>query len=248
MIRIGHKGAAALAPENTLPSIERALEVGVDMVEVDVVSLADGTLVLAHSDDLFEVSHGAARGRVTGESLAELREVAPDLPTLEEALALIAARDAAVQLDVKRPGYERDLVEAVRRHGLVERALVSSCFAETLRLVGRLEPGLRRGLTYPFDRLGVSSSRILRPAVWAGLTALRVTLPRRIGRLLTRADASVATLNHAVISAAVVRSCHARGAQVLAWTVDDPELVARLAALGVDGIISNDPRIVPATF
>src|SRR5918995_1015630 len=123
MMRIGHKGAAALAPENTLRSIERALEVGVDMVEVDVVSLADGTLVLAHSDDLVEVSHGAARGRITGESLAELREVAPDLPTLDEALALIAAHDAAVQLDVKRPGYERDLVEAVRSHGLVEQAL-----------------------------------------------------------------------------------------------------------------------------
>ena len=248
MIRIGHKGAAALAPENTLRSIERALEVGVDMVEVDVLSLADGTLVLAHSDDLFEVSHGAARGRVAGESLAELRELAPDLPTLDEALALIAAREAAVQLDVKRPGYERDLVEAVRRHGLVDGALVSSCFPETLRLVGHLEPGLRRGLTYPFDRLGVSSRRILRPAVWAALGVIRATLPRRIGRLLARADASVATLNHTVISAAVVRSCHARGAQVLAWTVDDPELVGRLAALGVDGIISNDPRIVPATF
>jgi glycerophosphoryl diester phosphodiesterase len=248
VIRIGHKGAAALAPENTLRSIERALEVGVDMVEVDVLSLADGTLVLAHSDDLHEVSHGAARGRVAGESLAELRQVAPDLPTLDEALALVAAREAAVQLDVKRPGYEEGLVEAVRRHGLVERTLVSSCYPETLRLVGQLEPGLRRGLTYPFDRLGVSSRRLLRPAVRVALGALRATLPRRIGRLLAAADASVATLNYTVISAAVVRSCHARGAEVLAWTVDDPDLAARLAALGVDGIISNDPRIVPATF
>ncbi len=202
MIRIGHKGAAALAPENTLRSIERALEVGVDMVEVDVLSLADGTLVLAHSDDL----------------------------------------------DVKRPGYEGSLVEAVRRHGLVGRTLVSSCYPQTLRLVGELEPGLRRGLTYPFDRHGVSSRRLLRPAVRVALGALRATLPRRIGCLLASADASVATLNYTVISAAVVRSCHARGAEVLAWTVDDPALAARLAALGVDGIISNDPRIVPATF
>lgn len=248
MIRIGHKGAAALAPENTLRSIERALEVGADMVEVDVVSLADGTLVLAHSDDLLEVSHGAAGGRITGESLAELRAVAPDLPTLDEALALVAARGAAAQLDVKHPGYERALVEAVRRHGLVERTLVSSCYPGTLRLVGQLEPGLRRGLTYPFDRLGVSSRRLLGPAVWLALAGLRATLPRRIGRLLARADASVAALNHSVITAAVVRSCHARGAQVLAWTVDDPELAVRLADLGVDGIISNDPRIVPATF
>jgi glycerophosphoryl diester phosphodiesterase len=248
MIRIGHKGAAALAPENTLRSLERALEVGVDMVEVDVLSLADGTLVLAHSDDLLEVSHGAARGRVGSESLAELRKLAPDLPTLDEALAFVAARAAAVQLDVKLPGYERPLVESVRRHGLVERTLVSSCFPAALRLVGELEPALRRGLTYPFDRRGISGRRFLRPAVWAGLRALRLALPRRIEELLRRADASVATLNHSVVSAAVVRRCHELGVQVHAWTVDDPRLAARLAALGVDGIITNDPRIFRVPF
>lgn len=226
MIRVGHRGAAALAPENTLASIERALEVGVDMVELDVVPLADGSLVLAHDPP----ADGAR------------------LPTLDEALALVRERDVDVLLDVKGPGYEAELAEAVRRHGWVERTLVSSCHAESVRLLGQLEPGLRRGLTYPFDRLGISSRRLLRPATRAGLAALRAALPRRIGGLLARADASVATLNHAVVSAAVVRSCHARGAQVLAWTVDDPALAARLAALGVDGIISDDPTVVPGTF
>jgi glycerophosphoryl diester phosphodiesterase len=226
VIRIGHKGAAALAPENTLRSLERALEVGVDMVEVDVVALADGTLLLAHDPP-------AARG---------------DLLTVDEALAFLASREVDVLLDVKRPGYERTLIEAVRHHGLVERTLVSSCYPGTVRLVGELEPGLRRGLTYPFDRLGVSSRRFLSPVVAAGLRAMRTTLPRRIARLLTRADASVATLNYAVISAAVVRTCHARGVQVLAWTVDDAAVAGRLAELGVDGIISNDPRVVPGTF
>ena len=248
MIRIGHKGAAALAPENTLRSIERALEVGVDMVEVDVVSLADGTLVLAHSDDLLEISHGAASGRVTGETLAELREVAPDLPTLDEALAFLAPRDTAVQLDVKQPGYERPLVEAVQRHGLVDRTLVSSCYAETLRRVGGLDQGIRRGLTYPFDRRGVSSRRMLRPAVAGALSVMRAALPRRIGGLLGRADASVATLHYGVISAGVVRRCHELGAQVLAWTVDDPRLVARLASLGVDGIVADDPQVFQLPF
>jgi len=226
VIRVGHRGAAALAPENTLASIERALEVGVDMVELDVVPLADGSLVLAHDPPV----DGAG------------------LPTLDEALALVREREVDVLLDVKGPGYEAELAAAVRRHGWVERTLVSSCHAESVRLLGQLEPGLRRGLTYPFDRLGISSRRLLRPATRAGLAALRAALPRRIGGLLARADASVATLNHAVVSAAVVRSCHARGAQVLAWTVDDPALAARLAALGVDGIISDDPTVVPGTF
>jgi glycerophosphoryl diester phosphodiesterase len=248
MIRIGHKGAAALAPENTLRSISRALELGVDMVEVDVLSLADGTLVLAHSDDLLEISHGTARGRVTEESLAELREVAPELPTLDEALALLAGSGAGVQLDVKAPGYERPLIEAVQRYGLAERTLVSSCYPEVLLLAGELEPALRRGLTYPFDRRGVSGRRFMRPAVRVALRGLRAALPRRIAGLLARADASVATLQYTVVSAAVVRRCHEAGAQVLAWTVDDPVLYARLADLGVDGVITNDPRIFPATF
>ncbi|MEX2211173.1 MAG: glycerophosphodiester phosphodiesterase [Gaiellaceae bacterium] len=248
MIRIGHKGAAALAPENTLRSIERALELGVDMVEVDVVPLADGTLVLAHSDDLLEVTHGAAPGRVTNESLAELRVLAPELPTLDEALAFMAGRDAGIQLDVKAPGYEEPLVKAVGRHGLAGRTLVSSCYAETLRTVARLDPRLRCGLTYPFDRRGVSTRSVLRPVVGTALRMLRAALPRRIGRLLARADATVAVLHYAVVSRAVVRRCHEHGAQVLVWTVDDPALCDRLAAVGVDGIITNDPRIFRGTL
>src|ERR671934_23258 len=86
--RVGHRGAAALAPENTLRSLELAVELGCDMLEFDVLSLSDGTLVLAHSTKLREVSHGAARGRIRGRTLGELRSVAPRLATLDEALAV----------------------------------------------------------------------------------------------------------------------------------------------------------------
>jgi len=68
--RVGHRGASALAPENTLRALELAVELGCDMLEFDVLDLSDGTLVLAHSDDLREVSHGAAAGRVRGRDLA----------------------------------------------------------------------------------------------------------------------------------------------------------------------------------
>jgi glycerophosphoryl diester phosphodiesterase len=241
VIRVGHRGAPLLAPENTVRSIERAIELGVDFVEVDVVPLADGTLVLAHSDDLLEVSHGAASGRVTNESLEELRRVAPELPTLDEALAVVAASGAGVQLDVKASGYEEELVEAVRRHGLVERALVSSFHVPVLQLLGDLEPGLRRGLTYPSDRRGVAGRPWVRPLVPAALRGLRAALPRRIARLLAAADASTAVLHFSVVSGAVVRRVHDTGGEVWAWTVDDADLCARLARLGVDGLITNDP-------
>src|SRR5262249_42511679 len=126
VLRIGHRGAAALEPENTLRSFAKAVELAVDLVEFDVLDLLDGTLVLAHSDDLFEVSHGAARGLVRPLSLEQLRAVAPELPTLDEALTFLRGTSVGVHVDLKRPGYEKPVVEAVRRHGLLDRTLMSS--------------------------------------------------------------------------------------------------------------------------
>jgi glycerophosphoryl diester phosphodiesterase len=249
-LRVGHKGAAALAPENTLPSFRAALEHGVDLIEFDVLALRDGQLVLAHSNDLLEVSHGAAHGSVVELSLPELRRVAPRLPTFDEACAFLAveAPEVGVHVDVKWVDYEADVVETLRRHGLVGRTLVSSFFSRSLRAIGAVEPGLRLGLSYPLDRRGISGRRALAPLVWAGAHALRRALPYRIGRWLEAAGATVATLHHLLVSPAVVRTCHARGAAVFAWTVDDPAVVRALAARGVDGVITNDPRIFAGTL
>jgi len=102
LLRVGHRGAAALAPENTLRSFEAALACGVDAIEFDVLDLVGGPLVLAHSNDLAEVSHGAAAGWVRERSLDELRELAPELPTLDEALDFLAGRHVALH-GVPRP-------------------------------------------------------------------------------------------------------------------------------------------------
>jgi glycerophosphoryl diester phosphodiesterase len=244
-LRVGHKGAAALEPENTIRSLARAVELGADLVEFDVLDLLDGTLVLAHSDDLHEVSHGAASGRVRSRSLEELRRVAPELPTLDEALAFLSANPPGVGLhvDLKWHGYERSVVEALRRHGLVERTLVSTVHPGSLRTVAALEARLARGLTYPWDRHNLSRRLVLAPLTLGTLETLRRALPYRIGRLLERAQATAAVLQYRVVSRAVVRRCHALGAPVFAWTVDSPTVLRRLARAGVDGVVTNDPRI-----
>jgi glycerophosphoryl diester phosphodiesterase len=248
-LRVGHKGAAALEPENTIRSLARAIELGVDLVEFDVLDLLDGTLVLAHSDDLHEVSHGAASGRVRSRPLEELRRVAPELPTLDEALAFLAATPSRVGLhvDLKWHGYEQPVVEALGRHGLVERTLVSTVHPGSLRTIAGLEARIARGLTYPWDRHNLSGRPVLAPLTRGTLEALRQALPYRIGRLLGRAQATAAVLQHRVVSRAVVRRCHALGAPVFAWTVDDPRVLRRLARAGVDGVVTNDPRIFAAT-
>jgi glycerophosphoryl diester phosphodiesterase len=246
--RIGHKGAAALAPENTLASLERAVAEGVDVIEFDVLALADGTLVLAHSDELHELTHGAATGKVGTRGLEELRELAPHMPTLDEALEFLSPTAVGLHVDLKWHGYERHVVQALQRHGVADRSLASSFFVASLLEVGRAEPRIRRGLTYPLDRHGLSQRRLMAPAVLTALLAMRASLPRRIGRMLDAAGATVATLHHLVATRAVIDRCHAQGAAVWAWTVDDPAAMRRLADAGVDGVISNDPRLLAATL
>jgi glycerophosphoryl diester phosphodiesterase len=246
-LRIGHKGAAALEPENTLRSLRRAIELGCDLVEFDVLDLHDGTLVLAHSDDLFEVSHGAARGRVRELTLARLRAAAPELPTLDEALELLSGVEGVgLHVDLKSLGYEAATAEAIDRHGLLDRTVVSSFHARSLLALAAAEPRLARGYTYPYDRRGVSQRRPLAPVTLAALLALRRTLPLRIARMLGRTRASAVMLHHRVVSRAAVERAHAHGAAVFAWTVDGEPALGRVLAAGVDGVITNDPRIFGA--
>jgi glycerophosphoryl diester phosphodiesterase len=222
--RIGHKGAAALAPENTIESIAAALEHGVDLVEIDVVDRPDGALVLAHSHE----------------------EILPQSVTLDEALAYLASEappGTGVDLDLKWHGFEPAVIDALRRHDLAERAIASSFFPASLRRLRELEPALRTGISYPWDKRGLATRRALAPLVWAGAAMLRGALPLRIGRMARAADATAAMLHYSVLSRAAVERAHALGLSVFAWTIDDPALLRRVLATGVDGVISNDPRI-----
>jgi glycerophosphoryl diester phosphodiesterase len=221
VIVIGHRGAAALAPENTLAAIEAAASHGADAVELDVRRGRGGGLVLGH--DAIED---------------------PDAPTLDAALELADRRGLAVQVDVKERGLELDVVAALRRRGLVERSFVSSTSQRILRDFRAAEPALRRAFTYPDDRFGVSERPLLRHAVAPGLALLRLALPLRLPRLLRRAGASAATLNAGVVGPRVLATCRRRGVAVYVWTVNEPIAASALAEAGADAIITDDPRIL----
>ena len=93
--------------------------------------------------------------------------VADGLPTLDDVLSLLGPTGAGVHLDLKSQRAERPVAEALRRHGLVERTLVSSFRRETLRALHAVEPGVRLGRTYPQDRTGLTKRSSL-PAAGAG--------------------------------------------------------------------------------
>ncbi|MDX6467005.1 MAG: glycerophosphoryl diester phosphodiesterase [Gaiellaceae bacterium] len=221
VVRIGHRGAAALAAENSLAAIAAAADAGADAVELDVLRRDDGVLVLAHGPG-----------------------VPDDAAPLDDALDLAGRLGLAVQVDVKVAGNEAAIVDALRRHELLSRSFVSSFSLPILHAFAAAAPGLPRSFTYPEDRLGVSERRILRPAVRPALAALRALAPRRLPVWLRAAGAQAATLNWAVVSPAAVAACHASGAAVYVWTVNEPALARSLVASGIDGIITDDPRIL----
>ena len=223
VLRIGHRGAAALAPPNTIQAVEAALAQGVDLIELDVFGRPDRTLVLGHSR----------------------KELGEEPVTLEDVFAFLSetAADVGLLADLKGAGWEQELVDALRRHDLVERAVASTSNVETLQTLRRLEPRLGRSRTYPRGRLYPGTRRVSIPVRGPVLAAMRLVLPFRVAGLVEKVGASAVTLKHEVVSHWVVERCHELGVAVFVWTVNDPGLFRRLDALGVDGVISDDPRI-----
>lgn len=214
---IGHRGAAARAPENTLASLEAAVAAGADLVEFDV----GPDLRLAHSP----------------------RERPLDNLSLDDALTFLAEAAVGVHVDAKAPGYEEAILDAIRRHGFEERAVVSTVFASSTRRLAELAPALPRAIGYPHDRYRVSRFRWPSALSSAGAAALRQAMPARLPLLIRRSRATVLSLHHTLCSRAAIAASHRAGAPVLAWTVNDPAGVIRLSKAGVDAIVSDDPQM-----
>ena len=222
--RVGHKGADRLAPGNTPASFEAARGAGVDVIEFDVLRLRDGRIVLAHDLD------DAAR-----------REPL----SLDEGLDHLAGEAYAgldLDVDLKVPGYEREVVEGLRARGLVERSLVSSMFTQTIDLIGELAPDLRRGWSVPRVRRDYTLRRWAIPASF-GARVLRARLPAQAAAMLAAGRCEAVISHWMIVSPALLCAVHAAGGELWVWTVDDRPRVEQLVALGVDGIITNDPRL-----
>jgi glycerophosphoryl diester phosphodiesterase len=221
VLRIGHRGAAALAPENTIAAFEAALELGVDFVEFDVLETPDGALVVAHDPSVYR----------------------PGAPTLDEVLEFFGGRpEVRLHVDVKArdaAAVGRALVKA----GLDERSVASSSWPHRLRELRVAVPELTVGLTYPDDRRGIARRRLARPFVLPTVKALGKALPLRLPRWLAATEARAAMLHFAVVSPTVVGRCREHGIAVWVWTVNEIELLDRLVTWGVDGVITDDPRI-----
>ena len=230
---VGHKGADLIAPGNTLESFRAAVEAGVDTIEFDVLWLEDAHLPLEQRAPL-TVAHdwedAASREplRLT-EALDAFLE--PPLDQVE------------INLDIKLPGREEEFVEALRERGLIDRAMISTMEMHTLKRVLELEPNLRRGWTFPKTRRDYTKRPWAKPALKAALAGMRVHLPGLAAEKLPQFGVHAMWVYHPLVSPRLARICQYGGVELIAWTVDDERRMHKLVEMGVDGLVSNDPRL-----
>lgn len=217
---IAHRGASRAEPENTLAAFRRACELGADMVELDVRVLADGRLAVHHDAHLPD-------GRpLTACTAADLPS---HVPLLAAALEACAGMDVNVEIknDQREPGYDaearvaEEVDRVVRAAGAEDRVLVSSFDLGTL------------------DR----SAGLGLPTAWLVSTVGPAVLDRLVAH-----GHRVLHPNDRAVDEALMTACHDRGITVNVWTVDDPDRMRALAALGVHGICTNVPDVAVAVL
>ncbi len=230
---VGHKGADAIVPGNTLESFRAGVEAGVDTIEFDVVWLQDAHLPLEQRHPLV-VAHdwedAASRTPLTlTEALDAFLE--PPLDQVE------------IDLDLKLPGREEEVVEAIRERDLLERAMVSTMEMHSLKRILELEPKLRRGWTYPKTTRDWTKRPWARPVLPVALRGMRLQLPGLAAQKLPQFNLFAMWVYHPLVSARLARICDLAGVELMAWTVDEEQRMRKLIDLGVTGLVSNDPRL-----
>ena len=230
---VGHKGADLIAPGNTLESFAAAAEHGVDTIELDVLWLPDSHLPLEERAPLVVAHDWEDAKRRQPLALTEALDafLAPPLDRVE------------IDLDVKLPGREEELVAALLERDLVDRAMVSTMELYTLGKLGELEPALRRGWTYPKVTKDWTSKRGAKPLVLAAMVVMRHRLPGLAAQKLPQMGVEAMWVYHPLVTPRLGRICKLAGVELIAWTVDDSARMRKLLAAGVTGLCSNDPRL-----
>jgi glycerophosphoryl diester phosphodiesterase len=236
MKRIGHKGAHTIEHGNTAASFHAARGLAVDMIEFDIMrhpyeDRQNGQLVLAH-----DPADAADREGKT-------------LLTMEQGLDLLASpefSEIGLDVDMKHRGFELQVIDALRERDLLDRTMITTMHAESLKLIHEHVPKgeIKLGLTIPkVTKDWLSMPSVVKPIIVAGVIEHRLRQPARVAKMIEAGDIQAVMAFHSLISTRLVKAVHDAGGELYAWTVDDAESIERLFAMGVDGIVSNDPRL-----
>lgn len=239
---IAHRGASGLAPENTLPAIQQALDLKVDGIEIDVHLSADQEVMVMHDATLDRTTNGS--GPILSHTYEDLTKLDAGsyfsseyanttIPSLDQVLALVDGK-AILFIEVKKgaqgryAGLEEKVIAAVNRHEAENWIRIMSFENETLEAFQRLAPNLR------YQKLLVGQLPALplyMDGAWHGKSVVKMKGVEGINP------------NSRFATQRFIRKVHQYGKTINVWTVDDPDQMQRLAKKGVDGIITNRPDL-----
>ncbi len=239
---IAHRGASGLAPENTRAAFAKAVEIGADIVEVDVHLCADGDLMVIHDDTVDRVAGntvqipgtGRAVKRMTAEELKALDVgswFSPEfsgqrIPTLREALELLKGK-CSVIIEIKKgsesyKGIEGKVLEVVRSLSMEKDILISSFELPALKEVRKKVPDTALGIIFNTD----TWDYVFKSAA-------------KLHALSLYPDKSLVTIGW-------IDKAHSFGIKVYPYTVNEEEEMKTLIQMGVDGLVTNRPDILKA--
>lgn len=219
VLKIGHRGAKAYEPENTLRSFKYAIDLGVDAVELDVRKTKDNELVVIHNADVDKTTDG--KGSVNELTLEEIKKLVTDkgeqVPTLEEVLDLVG-KQVKVLVEIKETGIEEQVLGLIREKELTDNVIVISFHEDALRKVREMDDKVATGLLYVRHK-----------------NPIQTALDLKAEYLL-----SLYQFTHSTN----IRKAHENGLKVIVWTINRKEEVAEYKNKGVDGIASDRPDIL----
>jgi glycerophosphoryl diester phosphodiesterase len=212
---IAHRGFSGRYLENTPASIRAALDLGVDMVEIDVHETRDGELIVFHDYRLNRIC--GVRGRVRDKTLAEIQKANPQVPTLRQVLQMCRGR-VRVLIEIKRAD-PREVAAMIGEMRMEQEVIVFSLSIRRMKEIAAVNPRIPR----------------------FGLVARR--LPLAMARLKAVGIEGIGLSRKLVRSPRVVQKIHKRGWKLFVWTVNREAGMKKLAAWGVDGLITNYPDV-----
>jgi glycerophosphoryl diester phosphodiesterase len=262
---IAHRGASIEAPENTLRAFQRALELGVDGIELDVQATRDGIPVVFHDFTLTRLT--GTRGRLADRTFAQLQKLRVDgepIPTLAEALSLTRKR-CILQIEIKKGAPVAPILAAIRKTASTEHVILASFEPDILREAATLAPKLPRMLIVDKPKLFYTKtakianlSRIQAPIRFntegtestEGAKADQSSFGIRhssfamhlLGAMASAGATGISVAHQAVPSSFFVETIHRHGAKLWTWVVNDASTMRRLSGYSVDGILTDDPE------
>jgi glycerophosphoryl diester phosphodiesterase len=222
-----HRGASAVAPENSMAAFRAAMEAGATYSELDVQHTRDREIIVLHDGDVMRMGDDPRKvSELTAAEIASIdigrkRDAAfagEHPPTLEEVIDLVRGRmriNVELKYNVADPGLAPAVVELLRRKDFLDQVVITSLDYAALKQVESIEPRLVTG-------------HIVTAAV---------------GNVV-RTEADFVSLNAARATSSLVRQAHAAGKDVHVWTVNEPEVMLRMIERGVDNIITDDPALL----